>query len=282
MIEHVTDPDDPRLADYGDLRDGERRRRRGLVVAESRLVVRRLLAAGRFRVRSLLLTEPALAELGDVLARLDGATPVLVAGHAVIKGVVGFDFHRGCLALAERGVGPPPEALLAAGPGPRLVVVCERLAQPDNVGALFRNALAFGAGGVLLSPGSADPLFRKAIRVSLGASLEMPFAHLPDWPAGLARLRAAGFTLLALTPRPDAVDVEELGTRRPVPERVALLVGNEGDGLSSAAVAAADLTLAIPMAAGVDSLNVATAAAIALHRLAACRRRPARASWASG
>jgi tRNA G18 (ribose-2'-O)-methylase SpoU len=230
-------------------------------IAETRLVVRRLLTAGRFRVRSVLGTEAALADLADVLAP---AGEVLVAPDAVIQGVVGFNFHRGCLAVAERG----PEVAPATLHGGRLLVVLEGMANPDNVGGVFRNAMAFGADGVILSPGCADPLYRKALRVSMGATVTVPFARAAEWPAALHGLRAAGFQVVALAPRPGGVDIAEFGARRALPERVALVLGAEGDGLSAAARAAADVEVAIPMAAGVDSLNAATASGIALHRFA--------------
>jgi len=149
------------------------------------------------------------------------------------------------------------------------LVVLERMSNPDNVGGVFRNALAFGAGAVFLSPGTADPLYRKAIRVSAGAVVALPFARLTDWPRGLGRLREAGYTLLALTPRAEAGPIGALGDGNPGPARVALLLGTEGRGLSSEALAMADLHVRIPMAPEMDSLNVATAGAIALHWLTA-------------
>jgi tRNA G18 (ribose-2'-O)-methylase SpoU len=269
-IQRIHDPGDPRVADYRDLRHPGGRDR-GVFVAESRSVVRRLLAS-RFRTRSILVTPPALESLGDALATPTEPPPIYVTGHDVVRRIVGFDFHRGCLAAGERGAPAAPETLTTT-PGPRLLVVLEALANPDNVGGVFRNAMALGADGVLLSPGCADPLYRKTIRVSAGGTLGVPFAELDDWPRGLERLRAAGFTLIALTTRRDAVDVATLGTTRPMPRRTALLVGNEGDGLTSDARAAADIEVTIPMAAGVDSLNVATASGIALDRLAVQRAR---------
>jgi tRNA G18 (ribose-2'-O)-methylase SpoU len=224
--------------------------------------VRELVAGGRFRVRSVLCTEAAQTSLGDVLA---GVPRVLVAPDAVIRRVVGFEFHGGCLAVAERGELPSLDALLASGP--HRLVVLERVSNPDNVGGVFRNARAFGADAVVLGPHCTDPLSRKAIRAAMGASLVLPFAEAGDWPAALARLRAAGLTRVALTPRPDAVDVTALGATQPVPSRLALLVGAEGPGLGPEALAAADLLIRIAMAQGVDSLNVATATGIALHRL---------------
>ena len=258
-VERVRDADDPRLADYRELRDGERRRRAGTFVAESRQVVRRLLGS-RFRARSVLATEAAAADLRDVLA--DGL-PVYVAPEETLGRVVGFNFHRGCLAVGERGAELPLDALLDT----RLLVVLEGVTNPDNVGGVFRNAMAFAAGGVLLAPGCSDPLYRKAIRVSMGGTLVVPFARAAPWPGALARLREQGFTIVALTPDGD-VDVADLGTSRPVPERVALLLGAEGEGVSPAARAAADVAVAIRMAGRGHSLNVATASGIALHCLA--------------
>ncbi|MGH7402232.1 MAG: TrmH family RNA methyltransferase, partial [Candidatus Rokuibacteriota bacterium] len=233
--------------------------------AEGRLVVRRLLEASRFRARSLLLTPRALDDLRDLLAG-DDAPPAYLASAETIRAVVGFKFHRGCLAAAARGAPLRPEALIEP-PGARTLLALEELADPDNVGAVFRNAAAFQAAGVLLSPGCADPLYRKAIRVGMGATLSIPFART-DWRGGLERLRAAGYTLVALTPDRDAEDISAVEGRGPLPRRLALLVGAEGPGLGASTRAAADRRVRIPMAAGADSLNVATACGIALHRLA--------------
>jgi len=251
--ERITDRADPRLAPYRDLRDAGLAVRRGLFVAEGRPVVRRLLAGSRFRTHSVLATEPMVETLSDVV---DGA-PLYVVDEATIRSVVGFAFHRGCLALAERGV-PGCLAPLLAG---RRLLVLERVTNPDNIGAMFRNAAALGADGVLLSPGCGDPLYRKAVRVSMGAALHVPFATSTDWPGDLHRFRARGFTLLALTPHGD-VDVASIA-----PERVAVVLGAEGDGVSAAVRTMADACVAIPMAPGDHSLNVAVACAIALHRL---------------
>jgi tRNA G18 (ribose-2'-O)-methylase SpoU len=252
--------DDPRLSAYRDLQDATLRERHGLFVAEGQHMVRRLVAGGRFRPHSVLLTPAALDALAGVLA--PAGVPVFVAEPAVVRGVVGFDFHHGCVGLGYRGEPVPLDAVLAASPS--VLVVLETIANPDNVGGIFRNARALGADAVLLAPGCADPLYRKAVRVSIGAALEVPFAALADWPRDLARLHAAGFTIVALTPDPDAVDLATLASR---PARVALLLGSERDGLTPAARAAADVRVRIAMMPDGDSLNVATAAAIALHRL---------------
>ena len=263
-VETVEDPEDPRLADYREIRDAERRRRDGTFIAEGRQVVRRLLSAGRYRVRSALVTPPALHALGEALAA--AGVPTYLVRQDVVEAVVGMEFHHGCLAAGERGAEPTAEAVLAEVLSERLVVL-EGLGDSSNVGALFRNALAFGVGAVFLAPGTADPLYRKAIRVSSGATVALPFARLADWPRDLERLRDAGYTVLALTPRADAVDIGELGAGRPLPARLALLLGTEGRGLSAEALAAADLQVRIPMAPEMDSLNVAAAGAVALHWL---------------
>lgn len=260
----IEDPEDPRLADYREIRDADRRLRDGTFIAEGRLVVRRLLAAGRYRVRSALCTPPALLALGDTLAA--AGVPTYLVRQDLVEAVVGMEFHHGCLAAGERGAEPEARAVLAGALRPRLMVL-EGLGDSSNVGALFRNALAFGVGAVFLAPGTADPLYRKAIRVSSGATVVVPFARFSHWPLDLERLRAAGYTVLALTPRAEAVDIGELGASRPRPARLALLLGTEGRGLSDEALAAADLQIRIPMAPEMDSLNVAAAGAVALHWL---------------
>jgi rRNA methylases len=264
-IETLEHPDDPRLADYREIRDAARRLRDGTFIAEGREVVRRLLSARRYRARSALLTPPALEALR---APLEAAgVPIYLVRQDIVKAIVGIEFHHGCLAVGERGAEPSAQAVLTEAGG-ATVVVLEDLGDASNVGAIFRNALALGAAAVLLSPGTADPLYRKAIRVSAGAALALPFARLPDWPRDLKRLRDAGYTLIALTPRPEAPDI----TKTPPPARVALMVGTEGRGLSDDALTAADLRVRIPMAAAMDSLNVATAAAVGLHVLSRPRR----------
>jgi tRNA G18 (ribose-2'-O)-methylase SpoU len=266
LLELIDDPSDPRVGDYRDLKDAQLRRRHGLFIAESREVVRRLLGVGRFRTRSVLLTPPALDGLRDMLEVAASDIRVLLTRPEIIRAVVGYNFHRGCLAVAERGLEPPLHELIDV-PGRRLLVVLEDVTNPDNVGSVFRNAMAFGVEGILLSPACADPLYRKTIRVSVGGSLSVPFARLGGWPEALKRLRASGYTLLALTPRRTAIDIAEFVTTRVVPTRAALLLGAEGDGLSASALEAADVEVRIPMVSAVDSLNVATACAIALHRL---------------
>jgi tRNA G18 (ribose-2'-O)-methylase SpoU len=266
LIERIDDPADPRLADYRDLKDAALRLRQGLFIAESREVVRRLLGGARFRTRSVLLTPPGLEGLRGLLEAADPAVRILLTRQDIVRAVVGYNFHQGCVAIGERGTEASRHELLDPA-GRRLVLALEDITNPDNIGGIFRNARAFGADGVVLSAACADPLYRKAIRVSIGGSLTVPFARLGDWHGDLPRLREAGYTVIALTPRAGAIDIGELGATRPVPERVALLLGAEGEGLSASTRRAADLEARIPMAPGVDSLNVATACGIALHRL---------------
>jgi tRNA G18 (ribose-2'-O)-methylase SpoU len=282
----VDGPEDPRLDLYRDLNDPARRTRldadRAVFVVEGKLAVGRLLTS-RYTVRSLLVDDHQLTAAAELVAatRAKGV-PVLVGSRAMVAGTVGFALHRGVVAVAHRP--PPTDAtqLLAESvsvvPGrtTRLLAVLEGLNDHENIGALFRNAAAFGVAGVLLDPGCADPLYRRSIRVSVGHVLHTPFARLEPWPTGLDRLRAAGFLIVALAPRPlgdggvPAVGLAELRSRLSGsghPVGVALLLGAEGPGLTDAAVTASDVTVAIPMAHGVDSLNVATAAAVAFHTL---------------
>jgi tRNA G18 (ribose-2'-O)-methylase SpoU len=257
--------DDPRLADYRNIPDSKLLASRGVFIAEGRLVVRRLPDRSRFTTRSLLVTPTAHAALADIEPRLR-ALPVYVVEQEVLNGVAGFNVHRGCLAVGERGVAANWRDTIGAT---RLTLVIERVGDADNVGAIFRNAAAFDAGAVLIGPGCADPLYRKAIRTSMGATLQVPFAALADWPADLNGLQAAGFTLAALTPDPGAEAIGRWARALTPHGRVALLVGHEGAGLSDSALDAADARVRIPMRGGTDSLNVATATAIALYELGA-------------
>ena len=260
----LDDPRDPRVDDYRALTGPGRGRRRDAFVVEGLNPIR-LLLESRFRTRSLLLATSALDTLRDDLPRIPDSVPVYAASHALLRTITGFDFHGGHLAIGERATDPALAELLAPS-GDRVLVVMERLANPDNVGGVLRNAFAFGAGAALLSPGCADPLYRRAIRVSMGSALVVPFATLADWPQDLAHVRGAGYILVALTPRADAVDIASVEARR-----VALLVGHESDGLGRPALSSADVAARIPMAPGVDSLNAAAASAVALHRLTAWR-----------
>lgn len=260
----ITGDEDPRLDEYRNVPDPALLRARGVFIAEGRHVVRRLLVS-RFRARSVLVTPAARDALRDVL---DAAAdlPVFVVSQAAMNALAGFNLHRGCLAVGERPAAVRWEDVVR---GAARLVVLDRVSNADNVGGIFRSAAAFGVDAVLLGPSCADPLYRKAIRTSMAATLGVPFAPLPDWPADLARLRTAGFRLVALTPSPAAVPLSSpaFGAQPPATASVALLVGHEGDGLSAEALASADVRVRIPMAAGVDSLNVATAAAIGLYEL---------------
>jgi len=236
-----------------------------LFVAEGRLVVRRVVEDPRYRLHSVLVNDAALADLGSVLETLDASVPVLVCGAGTFAGIAGFQVHRGCLALVHRPAVTPVDELIAEA---EIVVVLEGVTNADNVGGVFRNAAAFGAGGVLLSPTCCDPLYRKSIRTSMGAALRVPFARASadDWPAVLARVRTAGFTLVALTPRQPSMTLHAYSAQ-PRPARLALIVGTEGDGLSRSVEEAAECRVRIAMSDAVDSLNVAVAVGIALHSL---------------
>ena len=260
MSESVGRPDDPRLAPYAHVGDAGWLRDQGLFVAEGRLVVERLLDTGGYDVQSILVTPAAERALAACLASV--AAPVLVCGQEVLNGVTGFNFHRGCLALARRPALPRPDAWPARD---GLVLALEGVGNPDNVGGLFRAAAALGASGVLIGPGTADPLYRKAMRTSMGAVLKLPWAMGLPWPETLDRMRKAGYRIVALTPASGAVPLRRFAESRH--SRIVLLAGAEGGGLSSEALAAADDLVRIPIADAVDSLNVTVAAAIALHVL---------------
>lgn len=266
-MQPLDDLDDPRLDDYRHLADHHELTRRGLFVAEGRLVVLRLLATRRYRVRSVLLSPAAATALGSDLADAPADTPVFVLPQAVLDRLVGFSIHRGCLAMAER----PPASTLDGLELRALtrVLVLEGVNNPDNVGGAFRNAAALGADAVILGPDCSDPLYRKSIRTSMAAALSVPWVHAGPWPDALHALRAAGLTVVACTPAPPATVLYDT----PLPARAAVLLGAEGPGLSEAALTAADLRVRIPMHGAMDSLNVATAAAVVLSALAAAHPR---------
>ena len=257
----VTDPDDPRVADYRNIPDPALLQERRVFVAEGRHVVRRLLATNWLVTRSVMVTAAALDALGDGIDR--DAVPIFVVPQAVMNMVTGFNIHRGCLAIGERPASLDWRAL--ARSADRLVVL-ERVANADNVGAIFRNAMAFGVDAVLLGPDCTDPLYRKAIRTSMAAALAVPFAHIDPWPDGLRELRNQGMTVIGLSPCADALPIRDVATL--AHRRVAIVAGHEGDGLTREARAACATIARIPMAQGIDSLNVATAVAIALYQLA--------------
>jgi tRNA G18 (ribose-2'-O)-methylase SpoU len=236
-----------------------------LFVAEGRLVVRRVLEDVRYRVRSLLLNDAALRGLGPLVARVEDACAVLVCPTDDFAGITGYNIHRGCLALVER---PAPTPVAEAIAGAHVVVLLDGVGNADNVGGVFRNAAAFGAGAVILSPDSCDPLYRKAIRTSMAATLRVPFACSLEWAADLARVRDAGFTVVALTPREPSVPLDEFAAAAHG-ARLALVVGAEGRGVTPLVESTADARVRIEIAKDVDSLNAAVAAGIALHRLRA-------------
>ncbi len=272
---------DARLARYHHISDPSLLKIDGLFVAEGRFVVRRVIEREPAAVRSVLVNDAAYAGLESALATLPAGTPVFVCVATDFPAITGFNFHRGCLALVERprplsmdevvsaavGAASPASASRRAGAdgGRATLIVLEGVANADNVGGVFRNASAFRAGGVLLDSATCDPLYRKAIRTSMAAVLRVPFARVDPWPISLERLRARGFELAALTPREPAVAIEAFASRRP--RRVAVLVGAEGQGLTREAESMADWRVRISIAEDVDSLNLAVAVGIALHRL---------------
>ncbi|NRQ36780.1 RNA methyltransferase [Nonomuraea sp. NN258] len=265
MLEYVTDIADPRLSDYTRLRDVELRKsleaERGLFLAEGEKVIRRAIATG-YPIRSVLTTERWLRTLSDALGDDD---TVYVVSDEIMSGIAGFQVHRGALASMRRLPLPPLESVID---GSHRILVLEDLVDHSNIGAIFRSAAALGVNAIVLSPRCADPLYRRAVKVSMGAVFAIPYARMDDWYTGLDRVRAAGYQTLALTPDQAATPMDKVDFA----DRVALLLGSEGDGLSSRWLDEADERVCIPMsgsamAAGVDSLNVVAAAAIACHGL---------------
>ena len=260
-IVQIDDPSDPRLAPYRDIRERDLASRDGLFIAEGKVVLDVLLSARRFEPLSILLLESRVAGMEKTLAKALPALPVYVAPASVMDAVAGFNVHRGVLAAVRRR---PPEAvdeLIAGLPRQALVLALVGISNHDNVGSIFRNAAAFGVDAVLLDRTSCDPLYRKAIRVSVGASLKVPFAVADDVGELIASLGAAGFEQYALSPRGRL----DIGAVAP-PLRAALYLGTEGEGLPES-IMSGMTTVRIPIAPGFDSLNVAAASAVALHRL---------------
>jgi tRNA G18 (ribose-2'-O)-methylase SpoU len=257
----ISEPDDGRVADYRALTDVELRTRweppHGLFIAEGELVLRRALRAG-YRPRSFLVDEKRV----DQIAELTVGAPVYAAGQAVLEQVTGFHVHRGVLASFHRRPLRTAAEVLA---GARRVAILEDVNNHTNIGAVFRGAAALGVDGVLLSPSCADPLYRRSVRVSMGEVFAVPYATMEPWPGGLDAVRAAGFTVLALTPDAGATPIQRLTPAQRA--RPALLLGAEGPGLSRTALAVSDARVAIPMRRSVDSLNVAAAAAVAFWEL---------------
>ena len=261
MIISVTDPLDPRIAPFRDVRDRDVAGRRGGFIAEGEVVLNVLARSRLHRAEALLISQARIERLSALIDAFPADVPVYSAGQAVMDAIVGFHIHRGVMAHGVRPPDPGAEALLKGLEPRALVLVLFGIPNHDNMGGLFRNAAAFGADAVLLDAACCDPLYRKAIRVSVGAALKVPFARLPAGEDPLALLAAAGFTALALSPG----GAEPLaGLARP--DRAAVLLGSEGAGLPADLLRRAR-ALAIPMAAGWDSLNVAAASAIVLHEL---------------
>jgi tRNA G18 (ribose-2'-O)-methylase SpoU len=254
----ISDPADPRLADYRDLRDVQLRSHfeveNGLFLAEGEKVVRRALDAG-FVPRSFLMAEKWVDGLSSVV----GDAPVFVVAEGVSEELTGFHVHRGALAAFERKPLPSLDEVLA---GARSVLVLEDIVDHTNVGAIFRSGAAMGFDAVLLAPRCGDPLYRRAIKVGMGAVFSMPWTRLPDWHSALPDLSGRGFTTVALTLATDAVPIEEAVAGV---DRLALVLGSEGHGLSASWEQSADQRAIIPMAAGIDSLNVAAASAVACY-----------------
>ena len=262
----IDSADDERVRDYVGLTDVALRRvlepERGLYLAESAKVITRALDAGH-QFRSLLLTPRWVTDLADLVQRaLSEGAPVYVMDPAVTQEVTGFRVHRGALAAMQRPVLPTVAAVLA---GARRVAVLEDIVDHTNVGAVFRSAAALGVDAVLVTPHCADPLYRRSVRVSMGTVFQVPWTRIAPWPAGMDTLRQAGFTVAALALREDGVELGELAAH--APQRLALVLGTEGDGLGARTIADADLAVRIPMTGGVDSLNVAAASAVAFWAL---------------
>jgi tRNA G18 (ribose-2'-O)-methylase SpoU len=268
----VNDPDDPRIQLFQGLRDHVLRQRReqpggdvdGFFVSEGDLVVERALTAG-YRLHSVLVDRRRTRVLPEAIP---AGVPVFAAGPEVLTRITGYHLHRGMLACFHRRALPPLDEVLAPA---RTLALLEGVNNPTNMGVILRAAAGLAVDAFLLDPTCCDPLYRRSARVSMGEAFALPYARLEPLPAGLDPLRAAGVTLLALTPAADAEDIGRLAVGPD--ERVALLLGSEGPGLSPAALAAADRRVRIPMSGRVDSINVGSAAAIAFYALGRARRR---------
>ncbi len=266
MHEPGGDLDDPRLDDYRNIRDRDLRTARGVFIAEGRLVVSRLLASTRFATRSVLVTPAAGHGMADVLAARPDV-PVYEVSQDTMNRVAGFNLHRGCLAVGTRPPDLDTSSIIASA---RCLAALEQVANADNIGGIFRSAAALGVDGVLLDAHCTDPLYRKSLRTSMGATLQLPFARTTAWLDTLADCRRRGMRLVGLTPSPDAPSLRDVA-RAHVSDRVVVLVGHEGDGLAGTTLDACDILARIPMRAGTDSLNVAAAAAIAFYELCGSR-----------
>lgn len=259
----IADPNDEAVADYAKLTDVALRRTSepagGLYIAESTKVIARAIAAGHVP-RSALMLEQWLPDLAPLLEPFD--IPVFVGAADVLEHLTGFNLHRGALASMHRPPLAPVEQIVA---GAARIVVLEDIVDHTNVGAIFRSVAGLGADAVLVTPRCADPLYRRSVRVSMGTVLQVPWTRLPEWPLGAQVLHELGFHLAALALSDNAVTLDQFALDPP--EKIALVLGTEGDGLSAAAMQNADTIVTIPMLHGVDSLNVASASAVALYAL---------------
>ena len=268
----ITDPADDRVRDYFTLTDVALRTKvepeRGLYLAESEMVVRRALGAGH-RPRSFLMGQRWLTDLSDLVEQAESqGVPVYFAQPGVIEAMTGFHLHRGVLASMHR---PPLVAPAALLQNASRVVILEDIVDHTNVGAVFRSAAALGVDAVLITPRCADPLYRRAVRVSMGTVFQVPWTRINHWPAGVQVLRDHGFTVAAFALGDGAISLDDLAAHQP--DRLAMIFGTEGDGLSRLAIKGADLVVKIPMAPGVDSLNMAAASAVAIWALRPPRAR---------
>ena len=259
----ITERGDPRIAPFVSVRERDLTGGTdGRFIVEGKVPLQILLTRSRFELESLFLCETRLEPLADVLSDLSPDVPIYTAPQSLMDEIVGFPIHRGVLACAKKGAGCDLEALINRDAEKHTLLVLNQLSNHDNVGAAFRNAAAFGVDGVILDAGSCDPLYRKSIRVSSGTSLWLPYHHGGTGLEQIEALRAAGYTIWAMTPRAEAVSLYDL----PVPGRLAILLGAEGPGLPNTLIDAAE-PVRIPMSAGFDSVNVATAGAIALSHV---------------
>lgn len=262
-VVHIADLDHTGLADYRDLTDVALRRisepTGGLYIAESSKVISRAIAAGHLP-RSVLVQQQWLPEMELLLAPFDIA--IYVGAPRLLESLTGFNLHRGALASMHR---PPLAAVADLIVGARRLIVIEDVVDHTNIGAIFRAAAGLGADAVLITPRCADPLYRRSVRVSMGTVLQVPWTRLPEWPEGADVLKSAGFHLAALALTDDAISLDLFAAQ--APEKIAVLLGTEGDGLSTTALTSADTVITIPMRGGVDSLNVASASAVALWAL---------------
>ncbi len=260
----ITDPTDDRVSDYFSLTDVNLRKKlepaRGLYLAESEKVIRRALGAGH-RPRSFLMGERWLTDLADLVEQAESSdVPVYVAEAAVIQAMTGFHLHRGALASMHRPVLSAPESLLQNA---SRIAIFEDIVDHSNLGAAFRSAAALGIDGVLITQSCADPFYRRSIRVSMGTVFQVQWTRIPQWPKSIDLVREAGFTTAALALSDDAITLDDLAAQRH--RKLALIIGTEGNGLRQATLSAVDAIVRIPMGGGVDSLNVAAAAAVAFY-----------------